>query len=128
KMRVVVAGSVGGFLPIFLTVGLFILFDLRRTSPAVGRGLIITALLAFPLFPLSFAYAIVRHQVIPVRLILRRGVRYLLVSRGFIIVQALVVFGILSFLLTGNRLVTIDSLGQRADIVVTMAATALAIA
>jgi sigma-B regulation protein RsbU (phosphoserine phosphatase) len=50
------------------------------------------------------------------------------VSRGFIIVQALVVFAILSFLLTGNRLIAIDSLGQRADIVVTMAATALAIA
>jgi sigma-B regulation protein RsbU (phosphoserine phosphatase) len=128
KMRVVVAGSIAGFLPIFLSVGLFILFDLRRTSPRVGQWLIVTALFAFPLFPLSFAYAIVRHQVIPVRLILRRSVRYLLVSRGFIIIQAVVVFAILSFLLTGNRLVAIDALGQRADIVVTMAATALAIA
>jgi sigma-B regulation protein RsbU (phosphoserine phosphatase) len=128
KMRVVVAGSVAGFLPIFLTVGLFILFDLRRTSPGLGRGLIVTALFAFPMFPLSFAYAIVRHQVIPVRLILRRSVRYLLVSRGFIIIQALVVFAVLSFLLTGSRLAAIDRLGDRADIIVTMAATALAIA
>lgn len=128
KMRVVVAGSIAGFFPIFLTIGLFILFDLQRTSPKVGQWLVVTALFAFPLFPLSFAYAIVRHQVIPVRLILRRGVRYLLVSRGFIIVQAVVVFGVLSFLLTGTRLAAIDSLGERADIVVTMAATALAIA
>jgi sigma-B regulation protein RsbU (phosphoserine phosphatase) len=128
KMRVVVAGSIAGFLPIFVTVGLFILFDLRRTSPGLGRGLIITALFAFPMFPLSFAYAIVRHQVIPVRLILRRSVRYLLVSRGFIIIQALVVFALLSFLLTGSRLAAIDRLGDRADIIVTMAATALAIA
>ncbi len=128
KMRVVVAGSIAGFLPIFLTIGLFILFDLRRTNPTLGQWLGVTALFAFPLFPLSFAYAIVRHQVIPVRLILRRGVRYLLISRGFIIIQAVVVFAVLSFLLTGSRLAAIDSLGERADIVVTMAATALAIA
>jgi phosphoserine phosphatase RsbU/P len=128
KMRVVVAGSIAGFLPIFLTIGLFIVFDLQKTNPRVGQWLIVTALFAFPLFPLSFAYAIVRHQVIPVRLILRRSVRYLLVSRGFIIIQAVVVFAVLSFLLTGSRLAAIDSLGDRADIVVTMAATALAIA
>jgi uncharacterized membrane protein len=128
KMRVVVAGSIAGFFPIFLTIGLFMLFDLQRTNPVVGRWLMVTALFAFPLFPLSFAYAIIRHQVIPVRLILRRGVRYLLVSRGFIIIQAVVVFSVLSFLLTGTRLAAIDSLGERADIVVTMAATAFAIA
>ncbi len=62
------------------------------------------------------------------RLILRRGVRYLLVSRGFIIVQAIVVFAILSFLLTGSRMAAIDQLGDRADIATTMIATALAIA
>ncbi len=128
KMRVVVAGSIAGFLPMFLTIVLFILFDLRRTNPKLGQWLGVTALFAFPVFPLSFAYAIVRHQVIPVRLILRRSVRYLLVSRGFIIIQAVVVFAVLSFLLTGSRLAAIDSVGNRADIVVTMAATALAIA
>lgn len=127
KMRVVVAGSIAGFLPIFLTVGLAILFNLPKSNPLV-QWLAVIALFAFPLFPLSFAYAIVRHQVIPVRIILRRSVRYLLVSRGFIIIQAVVVFAVLSFLLTGSRLAAIDSLGDRADIIVTMAATALAIA
>ena len=128
KMRVVVAGSIAGFFPMVLAIALYMLFDLQRTSPRVGQWLIVIALFAFPLFPLSFAYAIIRHQVIPVRLILRRSVRYLLVSRGFIIIQAVVVFAVLSFLLTGTRLAAIDSLGERADIVVTMAATALAIA
>ena len=127
KMRVVVAGSIAGFLPMFLLIALAIIFNLPGTNPLI-QWLGIAALFSFPLFPLSFAYAIVRHQVIPVRLILRRSVRYLLISRGFIIIQAIVVFGLLSFLLTGSRLATIDSLGERADIVVTMAATALAIA
>src|SRR6185369_3628296 len=127
KMRVVVAGSIAGFLPMIITIGLAILFNLPEKYPRLGQRLVVASLLAFPLFPLSFAYAIVRHQVIPVRLILRRGVRYLLVSRGFIIIQAIVVFAVLSYLLTGSRLSFIDSFGERADIVVTMAATAVAI-
>jgi phosphoserine phosphatase RsbU/P len=128
RMRVVVAGSVAGFLPTFLVIGLAVIFNLPRANPEFAKWLLFVAFLSFPLFPLSFAYAIVRHQIIPVRLIVRRSVRYLLVSRGFIIVQAAVVFAVLSFLLTGSRLEYIDSLGQRADIIVTMAATALAIA
>ena len=127
KMRVVVAGSIAGFLPFFIIIGLGVIFKLHETNPQATQWLIFAALFSFPLFPLSFAYAIVRHQVIPVRLILRRGVRYLLVSRGFIIIQAIVVFSVLSFLLTGRRLAAIDSFGERADIVATMAATALAI-
>ncbi len=124
KMRVVVAGSIAGFLPFFLVVGIAVLFNLK--GPQLQWPAIV-AIFCFPLFPLSFAYAIIRHRVIPVRLILRRGVRYLLVSRGFIVIQAIVVFAVLSFLLTGSRLSFIDSFGDRADIVVTMAATALAI-
>lgn len=127
RMRVVVAGSIAGFLPMFVAISLSGVFDLRRNSPRLAQWLVIAALFSFPLFPLSFAYAIVRHQVIPVRLILRRSVRYLLVSRGFIIIQALVVFAVLSFLLTGSRLAAIDRLGDRADIIITMAATAAAI-
>ncbi|HEX5734578.1 MAG TPA: SpoIIE family protein phosphatase [Blastocatellia bacterium] len=125
KMRVVVAGSIAGFLPMCILIGLAILFGDSDTR--LGQWLGIIAFLAFPLFPLSFAYAIVRHQVIPIRLILRRGVRYLLVSRGFIIIQALIVFALLSFLLTGKRMAFIDSLGPRADIAATMLATAIAI-
>ncbi|HXG67566.1 MAG TPA: GAF domain-containing protein, partial [Blastocatellia bacterium] len=124
KMRVVVAGSIAGFLPVSLLMGLAFVFGL--SGPTV-RWLGPISILAFPLFPLSFAYAIVRHRVIPVRLILRRGVRYLLVSRGFIIIQAVVVFAVLSYLLSGSRLATIDAFGPRADIVVTVVATAIAI-
>ncbi|HTG14624.1 MAG TPA: SpoIIE family protein phosphatase [Blastocatellia bacterium] len=127
RMRVVVAGSIAGFLPMFLAILLSVAFNLPMTNPKLAQWLVIAALFSFPLFPLSFAYAIVRHQVIPVRLILRRSVRYVLVSRGFIIIQALVVFAVLSFLLTGSRLEAIDELGDRADIIVTMAATAMAI-
>jgi phosphoserine phosphatase RsbU/P len=128
KMRVVVAGSIAGFLPMFLVIGLSIVFNLQRANQRLTQWLIVLAFFAFPLFPLSFAYAIVRHRIIPIRLIVRRSARYLLVSRGFIIIQAVVVFAILSYLLTGSRMQWIDGLGERADIAATMIATALAIA
>ncbi|HXG93597.1 MAG TPA: SpoIIE family protein phosphatase [Blastocatellia bacterium] len=128
KMRVVVAGSIAGFLPIFLVIGLAVFFNLSKTDPKLTQWLLILAFFSFPLFPLSFAYAIVRHKIIPIRLMVRRSVRYLLVSRGFIIIQALVVFAVLSFLLTGSRMEWIDSLGERADIAATIIATAIAIA
>ena len=43
------------------------------------------------MIPISFAYAIIRHKVIPVSLIIRRGLRYLLVSRGAEILEAIAV-------------------------------------
>jgi phosphoserine phosphatase RsbU/P len=66
-------------------------------------------------------------QVLPVRLFIRRSVRYLLVSRGFIIVETLVVLAALSFALTGSRLVRIDHFGDRADILASIAVTVLVI-
>lgn len=47
------------------------------------------AFLALFLFPLSFAYAVVRHRVLELPLLLRRSARYLLVRRGFVVLLAL---------------------------------------
>src|SRR5215831_8147142 len=99
KMRVVVAGSIAGFLPALLCVAAIQVFDLPKTNPALLEWCALGALFAFPLFPLSFGYAIVRHQVIPVRLMLRRGVRYIFVSQGSIVLEMVAVFLSLTFLL-----------------------------
>ena len=37
------------------------------------------------LFPLSFAYAVVRHRVLEIPVLLRRSARYLLVKHGFVV-------------------------------------------
>lgn len=47
------------------------------------------------LFPLSMIYAIVRHRVFGIRLILRRGLQYLFVSRSVFVIEFLIVFWIL---------------------------------
>jgi sigma-B regulation protein RsbU (phosphoserine phosphatase) len=55
-------------------------------------GLAVTAIPLIGLFPLSFAYAVVRHRVFGIRLILRRGLTYALVSRAFLFTEAAVIF------------------------------------
>ncbi|MCM3874715.1 MAG: SpoIIE family protein phosphatase [Pyrinomonadaceae bacterium] len=54
---------------------------------------------------------------IPVSFLIRQSVRYLLVSNGFRLLQAIVVLVALSFVLTGSRIAAIDRFGNRADIV-----------
>ena len=63
----------------------------------------------------------------PFRPLVRRSVRYLLVSRGFLILEAVCVFASLSFVLTGSRIAAIDRLGNRADIVASIVVTTLTI-
>jgi sigma-B regulation protein RsbU (phosphoserine phosphatase) len=47
------------------------------------------------LFPVTFVYVVLRDRVFGIRLILRRGLQYALVSRGFLLLQGLLVFYLL---------------------------------
>ncbi len=55
-------------------------------------GLVIVAFASGILFPLFFAYAVVRHRVFGMSVIIRRGIRYLLASRGSYIIAAALIF------------------------------------
>ncbi len=70
----------------------------------------------------------IRRSMMSAGLLLRRSARYLLVSRGFRVVEAAVVLVALGFVLTGSRIAAIDRLGNRSDIVAAIAVTALTIA
>lgn len=100
KMRVVVAGSLGALLPMMVLIASELLLQEQRISESLLLWLAVIAISAFLLFPLSFVYAIARHQVIPVRLILRRGVRYIFVSQGSIVLELVVVGIVLTALLS----------------------------
>ncbi|HYR78588.1 MAG TPA: SpoIIE family protein phosphatase [Candidatus Dormibacteraeota bacterium] len=67
-------------------------------------------------------------RTIPVSFLIRRSVRYLLVSQGFRLLQAVVVLAALSFVLTGSRIAFIDRYGNRADIVASILVTVATIA
>ena len=55
--------------------------------------------------------------------LIRRSVRYLLVSHGFRFLQAVAILAALSFVLTGKRIAFIDQYGNRADIVASILVT-----
>jgi serine phosphatase RsbU (regulator of sigma subunit) len=89
KLHVLVAGSGAGFLNLLLVI-LWESF-LRRRLPDTGGWIRGSLGITLPLIPLSFAYAIIRHQVIPVSLIIRRSARYVLVSRGAVVLDLIAV-------------------------------------
>jgi sigma-B regulation protein RsbU (phosphoserine phosphatase) len=64
----------------------------------------------------------------PVSFLIRRSVRYVLVSHGFRLLQAVAIFAALSFVLTGSRIAFIDQYGNRADIVASIFVTVATIA
>src|SRR5271170_3473540 len=81
KSRVLLACTLFGVLPYILE---HILIDFRgyRQPFWVDMGLNFLVLL----YPLSFAYAIIKHRVLEIPVLLRRSVRYVLVQRGYFVV------------------------------------------
>ena len=84
KTRVMVAGTVVGLAPILI-------IRLIGLSPPGGRPIdfpywvVSLAIAALFLIPLSFAYAVLKHRVLEIPVLLRRSARYILVQRGFIV-------------------------------------------
>jgi sigma-B regulation protein RsbU (phosphoserine phosphatase) len=101
RLRVVMWGSLIGFGSLFLVLVMEVT-KMREKWPAIWDWATFSMFFTLPLVPLSFAYAIIRHRVIPISVILRRGVRYLLVSRGSILLvllfTGLIVTALLSLL------------------------------
>ncbi len=126
RLGVVVAGCLLGFLPLLGLVYAELAGDIREHLWA-GRLLVLSAILGLPLVPLSFAYAIVKHQVIPVGILVRRSLRYLLVARGFLILEVLDVTLVLGVLLLGPPARWLSTLPLPAAVLFTMAVTTLAL-
>jgi hypothetical protein len=106
KLRVVLAGTIIGFLPAILWMLTDITASIFNLTQA-GRllwWLFVIGSFSLVLIPLSFAYAIMRHRVIPVSLIIRLSVQYLLAKNALRITLALPIIGlVLTVLLNPNR-------------------------
>ncbi len=90
KTRVVFLGTAVALVPNLLIVGATNLAGYRE-PPWLAA---VRAAFAF-LMPMSLAYAVVKHRVLEIPVLLRRGARYLLVQRGFTIVLALLTVGVI---------------------------------
>jgi phosphoserine phosphatase RsbU/P len=78
KSGVLLAGTVFGVLPYILG---HMLLDFRGYRAPFWVDVSLNMLVL--LYPLSFAYAIVKHRVLEIPVLLRRSVRYVLVQRGY---------------------------------------------
>lgn len=84
KLRVILWGTLVGFGPATLVLGANDFFGFHAPP------LLVVALVVLSwLFPLSFAYAVVKHRVLEIPVLLRMSARYLLVQRGFTILLSL---------------------------------------
>ena len=81
RTRVMVWGTVAGVLPYFLLQ--VVAVSTRNEPYAFPFWAWAPCVLATLLLPLSFAYAVVKHRVLEIPLLLKRGARYLMVQRGF---------------------------------------------
>jgi len=80
KIRVILWGTLVGVLPPAVA-----LFAAEFFNFHIGVLLGLALVLLLWLFPLSFAYAVVKHRVLEIPALLRRSARYLLVQRGFVL-------------------------------------------
>ncbi len=88
KIRVILWGTLLGVVPVVVLRGADDFFGFH-TPFLLGVAFVILLFL----FPISFAYAVVKHRVLEIPALLRRSARYLLVQRGFTILLALVSVG-----------------------------------
>ena len=79
KSRVIFWGTVAGVLPIVVERSLRDFGGIQ--VPFWPDTLVVLVLL---LYPLSFAYAVVKHRVMEIPVLLRRSARYVLVQKGFV--------------------------------------------
>jgi phosphoserine phosphatase RsbU/P len=89
KIRVILWGTLVGVVPAVLVLGSNDFLGFHQ-PPLIFVAVIVLLWL----FPLSFAYAVVKHQVLEIPVLLRRSARYLLVQRGFTVLLSVLSVGV----------------------------------
>jgi sigma-B regulation protein RsbU (phosphoserine phosphatase) len=82
KARLVLWGTMVGITPLLLLY--FAAISSRRPFYLYPFWIWAPTVLISFLFPLSFAYAVVKHRVLEIPVLLKRSVRYLIVRHGFL--------------------------------------------
>lgn len=89
RIRLVAAGLAVSGIPNFINTAILFPLDLNR-----GGWMFFLARLSPGILPFVFAYAIVRHKVIPVSFVIRRGLQYLLAKNALRLLLILPILGI----------------------------------
>ena len=104
KVRVILAATIAGFLPVFIWFAVTVAFGHTRVGLWMYSRAVPAVVAATVVVPPAYAYAILRHRVIPISLIIRRGLQYLLAKNMLRTLIALPVVGLmLTILANPNR-------------------------
>jgi sigma-B regulation protein RsbU (phosphoserine phosphatase) len=79
KIRIILWGAIAGVLPITIEGAVKDIAGFHTSF-----WLEVSCVIILFLFPLSFAYAVVKHRVLEIPALLKRSARYILVRRGFV--------------------------------------------
>ena len=82
KAHVIVWGTVIGVAPVTLAVGANIMGGPLRVPLVLWQACVV---LLSTVWPLSFAYAVAKHRVLEIPVLLKRSARYVLVQRGYFV-------------------------------------------
>lgn len=93
KTRVMMVGTVAGTIPL-IAMTWFVFQSGKDANPlSLPFYFWVLSVAGLTLVPLSFAYAVVKHRVMEIPLLLKRSARYLLVTRGLALVITLTSIG-----------------------------------
>lgn len=82
KARVIMWGTVAGIGPVCLLCVIAFVAGVAKVPLPLWQ---VSVLLLLSVWPLSFAYAVVKHRVLDIPVLLKRSARYFLVQRGYIV-------------------------------------------
>jgi sigma-B regulation protein RsbU (phosphoserine phosphatase) len=91
KTRVMVWGTIVGIGPVLL-ISLISVIQ-HRIYYSYPFWVVVGPIVALGLFPVSFAYAVVKYRALEIPVLLRRSARYFLVQRGFLLLILLAGIG-----------------------------------
>jgi sigma-B regulation protein RsbU (phosphoserine phosphatase) len=92
KTQVMVWGTVAGYSPIGMVTAIALVQ--HKLYYEYPFWVVVLPILALFLIPLSFAYAVVKHRVLEIPLLIKRSARYFLVQRGFVLLILVLGIGV----------------------------------
>jgi phosphoserine phosphatase RsbU/P len=91
KSRVIVWGTVVGYTP---TLSLFVVATARHQEVyELPFWIWAPCIMGLLLLPLSFAYAVLKHRILELPVLLKKSARYVLVQRGFVVMLSVLGVG-----------------------------------